>query len=123
MRWVKYLVIALLGAFTANFVVKNHSAKLEEKFEVILYTLSLCDHCAVFETHYLPDYKSHELSKTAPLVMINMDEQGTGPYHLKTPISHVPTAIIMKNGKEVARLNGLVDRSFFYAFVRNQTVP
>lgn len=123
MRWVQYLVIAALGAIAANFVVKNQSENLQEKFEVILYTLSLCDHCAVFETDYLPDYKSHELSKIAPLVMINMDEQGTGPYHLKTPISHVPTAIIMKNGKEVARLNGLVDRNFFYAFVRNQTIP
>ncbi len=122
MRWVQYFVIALLGAVTANFVVQNHSQKLEEKFEVILYTLSLCDHCAVFETDYLPDYKVHALSKIAPLVMINMDEQGTGPYHLKTPISHVPTAIIMKNGKEVARLNGLVDRTFFYAFIRNQTI-
>ena len=116
-------MFALVGALIASYMVNNHSTKLGEKFEVILYTLWLCDHCAVFETDYLPEYKAHELSKIAPLVMINMDEQGTGPYHLKTPISHVPTAIIMKNGKEVARLNGLVDRSFFYAFVRNQTVP
>ncbi len=123
MRWVQYLMVALVGATLANFVVKKTTTKLEEQYEVILYTLSLCDHCAVFETDVLKNYKSHALAKYARLVHVNMDDQGQGPYILKTPITNVPTAIIMKDGKEQARLNGLVEPAFFYAFVRDETVP
>jgi len=116
-------MVALVGAMLANFVVNKTNKKIKEQYEVILYTLSLCNHCAVFETDVVKTYKSHTLAKYARLVHVNMDDQGQGPYHLKAPIISVPTAIIMKNGKEQARLNGLVEPAFFYSFVRDQTVP
>ena len=123
MRWVQYLVIALMGAMLANAVMKNVTAKIEKQFELVVFTLSLCDHCAIFETEIMKEYKTHALARTAPLVHVNIDDEGTRQYHLKQPITHVPTAIIMKNGKEVARLSGLTERAYFYAFVRDSIFP
>lgn len=123
MRWVQYLVLALLGAITAQYITEKTVAKIEEHFEVVVFTISLCDQCAIFETDILKEYKSHELSKSAPLVRVNIDDEGTGSYHLKRPITHVPTTIVMKNGQEVGRVSGLIDKIYFYVFVRDKLFP
>lgn len=123
LRLVQYLAIALVSAFFANIVVDKTGEKIKGQFEVILFTLSLCDHCAVFETDIMQEYKQHELAKSARLVRVNIDDEGTGAYHLGKPISHAPTFVIMKNGKEVARLSGLVDKVQFYVFVRDHVFP
>ncbi len=119
MRWLQYLVVLGLGMTLAHFIVKHNKQKIEENFEVIWYSLSICDYCALFETDIAAPYKTHSLAKTAPMVMINMDDEGSGPYHLQQPIQQVPTAIIMKDGREVGRVTGMVDKHYFYAFVRD----
>ena len=113
-------MIMLTGMGAAQFVLHPSTKELEKQHRVILYTLSICTPCAVFETDIAKPYKQHTLAKKAPLLLVNMDEEGSGPHHLTKPITQVPTAIIFKNGKEVGRLEGLVEPFLFYLFVQNQ---
>lgn len=119
MRWMGYLAMALIGAATASIVVETFGKRVEENFELIMFSTSLCDHCAVFDQETARIYKSNSLSKKAPLIKVNIDEYGTGKYHLREPIEVVPTFIVMNNGKEVARLKGLVDKFLFLSFIRD----
>lgn len=123
MRWIKYILICLIAGALAHFVTKHPSKQLKDQYEVILFTLSLCEACAVYETDIVSAYKSHALADKAPLKLVNMDEAGSGPVYLSQPVTTVPTAIIFKNGREVARMPGLVDKFHFYAFVRDITLP
>lgn len=121
MRGCLFAVIMLTSGLITSYTLNNKASPLPGRFEVVLYTMSVCDACALFETDIAAPYKSHELAKTAPMRVINMDANGSGPYHLKQPITQVPTAIIMKDGKEVTRLPGLMDKFFFFAFIRDVT--
>lgn len=119
MRWLGYLTMALIGAATASIVVETIGKKIEHNFELIMFSTSLCDHCAVFDQETGKIYKNNSLNKKVPLIKVNIDEYGTGKYHLRQPIEVVPTFIVMDNGKEVARLNGLVDKFLFMSFIRD----
>ena len=118
MRWVSYIVVMGLGMVLAKLVVFYTTQAIEKNYQIILYSLSICDHCAVFETDIAKPYKSHKLAKRAPLKLVNMDDEGSGPHHLTKPITQAPTAVLFENGKEIARLEGLVAPFHFYLFVQ-----
>ena len=122
-RWVGYVAMAMMGAFLAQAVTKETTKKLEEKFELIMFKTSICNHCAVFDHDVATLYNKHSLAKQAPLVNVNLDDAGTGKYHLTRPLEVVPTFVIMKNGKEVGRLSGMIDKFMFLAFVRDKIYP
>ncbi len=122
-RWIGYAVMALMGAFLAQAVVKETTKKIEENFELIMFKTSICNHCAVFDHDVATLYNNNTLSQKAPLVNVNLDDAGTGKYHLSRPLEVVPTFVVMKNGKEVGRLSGVIDKFMFLAFVRDQIYP
>ena len=122
-RWIGYAAMALIGAALAQTVANKTSKVLEEQFELIMFETSLCNHCVVFDAEVTKLYKSHSLAKTAPMVKVNMDEVGTGRYHLNKPIQMVPTFVVMKNGKEIGRISGMVNKFSFLAFVRDKLYP
>lgn len=123
MRWVAYLICALVGAVTAYFVVDKIGKKVEKNFEVIMFSTSLCDYCSLFEQEIGKEYESHSLAAKAPLIRVNIDEYGTGPYHLKKPLRYAPTFVIMKGDEEVGRIRGHMDKFIFLTFVRDHVYP
>jgi thioredoxin-related protein len=88
-----------------------------------MFTTSICDYCAIFDEEIGQPYAQNDLSKKAPLIRINLDEYGTGPYHLKKPLMVAPTFVIMKGDDEIARMRGHMDRFSFLAFVRDAVYP
>ena len=122
-RWIGYVAMALIGAAMAQFVADKTAEELTKKFELIIFETSLCNHCAVFDADIAKLYKSHSLAKKAPMVKVNLDEVGTGRYHLQKPIEIVPTFVVMKNGKEIGRMSGMVNKFAFLAFVRDKLYP
>ncbi len=122
-RWIGYLAMALVGAVFAQTVVQQTKEQIETTYELIMFKTSICNHCAVFDQDVAELYKSHSLAKKAPWVNVNLDDAGTGKYHLSKPIEMVPTFVIMKNGKEIGRLPGVIDKFMFLAFVRDKVYP
>lgn len=119
-------MLMVLGAIAADFTAKKvgnaakvNFEKVADSFELIMFTTSICAYCAIFEKEIGEAYDSHELTKKAPLIRINLDEYGTGPYHLTKPLRYAPTFILMNNGKEVGRLTGHMDQFIFLTFVRD----
>lgn len=119
MRWLSYVAIAIIGGLMADAVVKKMGGEIKSKFELVEFSTTLCTHCALFEQGMGVEYQNNTMARTAPIKYVNLDDQGTGPYHISKPISTVPTFIIMKDGKETARLTGLVDKFHFLSFVRD----
>ncbi len=122
-RWIGYLAMALVGAFLAQTVVQQTKEQLETTYELIMFKTSICNHCAVFDQDVAGLYKSHSLATKAPWVNVNLDDAGTGKYHISKPIEMVMTFVIMKNGKEIGRLAGVIDKFMFLAFVRDTVYP
>lgn len=123
MKWLVYLICLTVGAVTADFLARKAIAEEPAGYEVIMFTTSLCDYCAIFDEEIGQPYAGHELAKAAPLIRINLDEYGTGPYHLKKPLQIAPTFVIMKGDKEIARMRGHMDRFTFLTFVRDAIYP
>lgn len=127
MRWITYVVMGLIGAVMAIWVDKKTSNQIKEiyqkiNYELVLFSSPICTYCTYFEKNIIPFYQQHQLAKEVPIRSVNMEENGTGPYHLSSPIKTLPTIIIMKNGQETGRLNGITDKLFFLAFVRDHTM-
>ncbi len=122
-RWIGYLAMALVGACFAQAVVGQTKKQIETTFELIMFKTSICNHCAVFDQEVASLYKTHSLAKKAPWINVNLDDAGTGKYHLRKPIDMVPTFVVMKNGKEIGRLPGVIDKFMFLAFVRDKVYP
>ena len=122
-RWIGYVTMALIGVALAQAVVDKASQEITSKFELIMFETSLCDHCAVFDADVAKLYKSHILAQKAPLVKVNLDEVGTGRYHLDKSIDMVPTFVVMKDGKEIGRMSGMINKFVFLAFVRDKLYP
>lgn len=122
-RWIGYAAMAVIGAALAQTVANKAAEEIEKNFELIMFETSLCNHCAVFDDEVVKLYKSHSLAQMAPMVKVNLDEEGTGRYHLNKPIQMVPTFIVMKNGKEIGRISGMVNKFAFLAFVRDKLYP
>ncbi|GJM01908.1 MAG: hypothetical protein DHS20C08_04090 [Rhodomicrobium sp.] len=123
MKWLVYCVCLLTGGFIANYTAKHYSNPINEGYEVVMFSTSLCDYCAIFNEEIGKPYAENELSKKAPLIRVNLDEYGTGPYHLKKPLQYAPTFVIMSGDKEIARMRGHMDRFTFLAFVRDTVYP
>ena len=126
MRWLGYAVMFVIGAIIADIVSDHFAEKIEKNLseitELVMFSSPLCTHCVHFEQNVAPGYKDHALSKIAPLSSVNMDEQGTGIYHLKEPIEVLPTFVIIKNGKEVGRLAGYPEQTYFLTFIRDHVM-
>lgn len=122
-RWIGYVTMALIGAALAQAVANKAGKEIEKQFELIMFETSLCNHCAVFDDDVAKLYKSHSLAQMAPMVKVNLDEVGTGRYHLNKPIQMVPTFVVMQNGKEIGRISGMVNKFAFLAFVRDKLYP
>ena len=126
MRWFGYILMFIIGAIAADILhdaVRNKvNETIENTTKLVMFSSPLCAYCTYFEQNVAPIYKRHSLSDVAPLHAVNMDEEGSGPYHLEKPIEVLPTFIVIKDGKEVGRLTGIPDKFYFLTFIRDHVM-
>ena len=86
--------------------------------EVVVYETTDCLYCFLFRRDVAPGYRRSRRGQSVPLRYLNLDE-ATPSRGLKAPISQVPTAVVMREGHEIGRIEGYTGpHSFYQAIAR-----
>ena len=63
-----------------------------------------CVYCRVFRRDVLPQYHQAVRANTAPLRFVDIAKDDTDSLGLNSRIDTLPTAVVMRNGREVDRI-------------------
>ena len=74
--------------------------------ELLVFERAACVYCRVFRRDVLPQYRHAVRDDAVPLRFIDIDEIDTAGLALKGRIDTLPTAVLMKDGREVDRIVG-----------------
>jgi thioredoxin-related protein len=108
---------ALLSAFAALLLLLLASqgsgrAGLEvgpsrmPALEVLVFEHPDCVYCRVFRRDVLPRYRDAVRAEAAPLRFVDIATADTASLGLNARIDTVPTAVVMRDGREVDRIVG-----------------
>ncbi len=108
---------ALLSAFVALLVLLpagygSGRAGIEggairaPALEVLVFEHADCVYCRVFRRDVLPQYHLAVRADAAPLRFVDMEKADTAGLGLNARIDTVPTAVVMRDGREVERIVG-----------------
>jgi hypothetical protein len=85
--------------------------------ELVVFEHADCAPCQAFRARIAPRYQASPHAAAAPLRYIDVARTDTGGLGLRSPITMVPTAVLMKQGREVDRIAGLWGRDNFFKMV------
>ena len=84
---------------------------------LVVFEVADCAPCRLFRQEVLPAYWGSPASLDLPIQLIDMQALGTGGHPLRAPVVTLPTFVVMRDGREVARLAGYPGREGFAALV------
>ncbi len=85
--------------------------------ELVMFRRDGCFWCTRWDSEIGPIYPKTDLSKRAPLRMVNLDRGADRTVTLKSPIIYTPTFVAVEGGREVARLEGYPGLIFFWPLI------
>jgi Thioredoxin-like domain len=74
--------------------------------EVLVFEHTDCVYCRVFRRDVLPKYHQALPANVAPLRFVDIAKDDTASLGLNSRIDTLPTAVVMRNGREVDRIVG-----------------
>jgi thioredoxin-related protein len=74
--------------------------------EVVVFERPDCTYCLVFRRDVLPRYRDAVRAEAAPLRFVDITSGDSESLGLSTRIDTVPTAVVMRDGREVDRIVG-----------------
>jgi hypothetical protein len=74
--------------------------------EVLVFEHANCVYCRVFRREVLPQYHQAVGANVAPLRFVDIAKDDTDGLELNSRIDTLPTAVVMRNGREVDRIVG-----------------
>ncbi len=86
--------------------------------ELVMYRRDGCPYCARWDREIGPIYPRTEISRRAPIRMINLDRDRDLPIK-HGPIIFTPTFVLVENGHEVGRMEGYTGDEFFWVRLAN----
>jgi hypothetical protein len=91
-----------LGKFTPP-----PDAPTRKGLELVVFEQPKCRVCEGFRERVAPAYEEHETSEKAPLKYVDIVASPVGQAGLARELTTLPTVVLMKDGKELARVEGL----------------
>lgn len=85
--------------------------------ELLVFEHPDCTYCQAFRSRVAPRYQASPQAAEAPLRFVDISRSDTGRLALKSPIAMVPTAVLMKDGREVDRIAGYWAPDNFFKMV------
>lgn len=119
----------LVSAFVAGllFVLASHvpgraavdttKAVPAPTMELLVYEHPDCTYCQVFRARIAPRYLKSGHAAEAPLRFIDIAKAQPAGIVLKSPISQVPTTVLVKDGREIDRIPGYWAPDNFFKMV------
>lgn len=79
--------------------------------ELILFEAPGCAYCPVFRRDVAPSYAATRVGKSAPLRVVDINDEAASALTLKSPVTVVPTVVLVRDGVEIGRIAGYVGRA------------
>jgi hypothetical protein len=108
------IAIRAFSAFCAIFVLISTA----NAAELVMYRRDGCPYCARWDREIGPIYGKTEISRRAPIRLINLSRDRDLPIK-HGPIIFTPTFVLVENGQEVGRMEGYTGDEFFWVRLAN----
>lgn len=79
--------------------------------ELILFEAPGCAYCPAFLRDVAPSYPSSRAGRSAPLRIVDVNDAAASAFRLKSPVTIVPTVVLVRDGVEIGRIPGYVGRA------------
>jgi hypothetical protein len=79
--------------------------------ELILFEAPGCIYCPVFRRDVAPSYAATRAGKAAPLRVLDINDEAASAIKLSSPVTVVPTVVLVRDGVEIGRIAGYVGRT------------
>jgi hypothetical protein len=108
------IAIRAFSALCAIFVLVSTA----DAAELVMYRRDGCPYCARWDREIGPIYSKTEISRRAPIRMVNLSRDRDLPIK-HGPIIFTPTFLLVENGQEVGRMEGYTGDEFFWVRLAN----
>jgi thioredoxin-related protein len=99
-------LVLLLGLQGAGRAALDAAQPRTPALEVLIFEHADCAYCRIFRRDVLPKYRHAVAANAVPLRFVDIGKSDTGGLELKARIDTVPTAVVMRDGREVDRIVG-----------------
>jgi hypothetical protein len=107
-RWTRYVLLAFAGLMM--FVQAADAA------ELVMVRREGCVWCARWDRDIGSIYDKTELSRRAPLRMVDI-ARVSSELRTRTPVIYTPTFVVAENGQEIGRIEGYPGDAFFWGLL------
>lgn len=76
--------------------------------ELIAFEAPGCAYCPILRRDIAPTYAASRAGKAAPLRFVDLNDEAADRFQLSSPITVVPTLVLMRDGVEIGRIAGYV---------------
>ena len=106
------LVLGLLAVLApgASRAAPDRDGAPDSGYELIAFEAPGCNYCPVFRRDVEPSYAASRAGKTAPLRFIDVNDTAADTFQLSSPVTMVPTLVLVRNRIEIGRINGYFGR-------------
>jgi hypothetical protein len=87
------------------------------EFEIVVVEVNGCKYCPLFRQAVAPAYSATPRARQIPLRFLDITAEGADKMKLKSPITIVPTAVLLRNHVEIGRIEGFVGAEDFSRLV------
>jgi thioredoxin-related protein len=91
--------------------------------ELIAFEAPGCGYCPVFRRDVEPSYAATRAGKTAPLRFVDINDEAAARFDLASPVTVVPTLVLVRDGIEIGRIAGYVGRANMHRLLDTMLPP
>lgn len=113
--------ISAVGAAPAREMEAGHKAPTG--LELIAFEAPGCNYCPVFRRDVAPSYTASRVGKSAPLRFIDLNDEAAASFALASPVTMVPTVVLVRDGVEIGRVAGYVGRESMHRLLETMLPP
>jgi thioredoxin-related protein len=96
---------------------RNNPTEPASTFEVLVFEVEGCRYCDMLRRDVLPRWRSGTMGAEAPLRFIDINRVDIGKLALRGEVRMVPTVVLMKDGREVDRIDGYTGAEQFFQLI------
>lgn len=106
------ILVAAAGAHVRAALDANAPAT-NGGLEFLVLEVKSCHVCELVRAHILPQYERSATAREAPMRFVDLNAIDEAKLGLTSPVTTVPTIVLMREGQEVARLTGYTGPQIF----------
>lgn len=91
--------------------------------ELIAFEAPGCAYCPILRRDIAPTYAASRAGKAAPLRFVDLNDKAADRFQLSSPITVVPTLVLMRDGVEIGRIAGYVGPANIHHILNTMLPP